>query len=155
MPEYIIASSKTEYEAAANLFKEYANWLQVDLCFQSFEKELQALPQMYSVNDGGIILCKDKNNYIGCVALRRIDDVTAELKRMWVQPPFQKKGIGEKLLYEAILMAKKLQYKLIRLDTVTKLVPAIALYKKNGFVETTAYYKNPLPDVVYMEKQLG
>lgn len=155
MSEYIIASAEAEYAAAAALFKEYSLWLDVDLCFQSFEKELEALPKMYGPDDGGIILCKAGNVFIGCVAIRRIDEATAELKRMWVRPAFQKKGIGQRLLQEALLMAKNLHYKLIRLDTVTKLQPAIALYKKNGFIETTAYYKNPLKEVVYMEKEIG
>lgn len=149
--EFIIANTEQDYEAAAVLFKEYSSWLQVDLCFQSFNEELKTLEKMYSKQDGGIVLCKDGNKYVGCSAIRRIDETACELKRMWVQLPYQKKGIGELLLKECIAIAKNLQYKTIKLDTLQRLLPAIHLYKKYGFLETTSYYHNPLENVVYME----
>ena len=151
MPEYILANSQLEYEAAQLLFNEYAQWLNIDLCFQNFDKELQQLSIMYAATSGGIVLCKKNNNFIGCSAIRKIDTTSCELKRMWVQLPYQKLGIGETLLKECIALAKKLNYKEIRLDTLKRLQPAIKLYKKYNFIETEAYYKNPNKDVVYMK----
>lgn len=154
MPEYCIAKSKDEFEAAAILFLEYASWLQVDLCFQSFDEELQTLDKMYASENGGIVLCKLGDEFIGCSAIRRIDTDICELKRMWVKPGHQNKGIGVGLLKECIQMAEKLKYKCIRLDTLERLAAAIHLYKKHGFVETAPYYFNPEKEVVYMEKEL-
>ena len=151
MPEYILANSQLEYEAAQLLFNEYAQWLNIDLCFQNFDKELQQLSIMYAATSGGIVLCKKDNDFIGCSAIRKIDTTSCELKRMWVQLPYQKLGIGETLLKECIALAKKLNYKEIRLDTLKRLQPAIKLYKKYNFIETEAYYKNPNNDVVYMK----
>jgi putative acetyltransferase len=151
MPEYILATSQREYEAAQHLFNEYAQWLNIDLCFQNFDKELKQLSIMYAATSGGIVLCKNDNDFIGCSAIRKIDTTSCELKRMWVQLPYQKMGIGEKLLQECIAIAKKLNYKEIRLDTLKRLQPAIKLYKKYNFTETEAYYKNPNNDVVYMK----
>ena len=151
MPEYILANSQLEYEAAQLLFNEYAQWLNIDLCFQNFDKELQQLSIMYAATSGGIVLCKKNNDFIGCSAIRKIDTTSCELKRMWVQLPYQKLGIGETLLKECIALAKKLNYKEIRLDTLKRLQPAIKLYKKYNFIETEAYYKNPNNDVVYMK----
>ena len=151
MPEYILANSQLEYEAAQLLFNEYAQWLNIDLCFQNFDKELQQLSIMYAATTGGIVLCKKNNDFIGCSAIRKIDTTSCELKRMWVQLPYQKLGIGETLLKECIALAKKLNYKEILLDTLKRLQPAIKLYKKYNFIETEAYYKNPNNDVVYMK----
>jgi len=151
MTEYILANNQLEYEAAQLLFNEYAQWLNIDLCFQNFDKELQQLSIMYAATSGGIVLCKKGNDFIGCSAIRKIDTTSCELKRMWVQLPYQKLGIGETLLKECIALAKKLNYKEILLDTLKRLQPAIKLYKKYNFIETEAYYKNPNNDVVYMK----
>jgi putative acetyltransferase len=151
---YIIATTKDEFEAAKKLFTNYATWLNIDLCFQNFNKELDEIEKMYAAKSGGIYLCIDDNNYIACSAIRRIDENTCELKRMWVQQNYQGKGIGEDLLKKCIDLAKNLNYTTIRLDTLSRLQPAIQLYKKYGFEETGSYYNNPNPDVVYMKKEL-
>ena len=72
MTDYIIAQSEKEYKITSALFKEYAVWLNVDLGFQNFEEELQRLKEMYAAPYGGIALCKKENDFIACVAIRRI-----------------------------------------------------------------------------------
>jgi len=154
MQEYKIITTTEEYAAAADLFKEYAAWLNIDLSFQSFEKELAALKQMYNAADGGIILCKEDNDYIACVAIRRQQENIAELKRMYVQPLHQHKGIGKALLEHALALAKTCGYTLIRLDTLNTMAPAMNLYKRNGFYEIPPYYFNPQQTAVYFERKV-
>lgn len=154
MCDYIIVAKDEEYKAASILFKEYAAWLNIDLGFQQFEKELESLKTMYKAADGGIILCKEGNSFIACVAIRRITANTAELKRMYVQPAHQHKGIGKTLLEKSITMATSSKYEYIRLDTLNHMLPAINLYKKYGFYEIAPYYHNPISTAVYFEKQL-
>jgi len=107
---------------------------------------------MYNATDGGIILCKEDNNFIACVALRRREAKIAELKRMYVQPAHQHKGIGKVLLEKAIALAQSCNYEYIRLDTLNHMTPAINLYKKYGFYEIAPYYFNPVATAVYFEK---
>lgn len=154
MVEYISVTTVKEYQAAAKLFAEYAAWLAVDLGFQHFDEELQQLQQVYNTVDGGIILCKTPDSFIASVAIRKIDADIAELKRMYVQPAHQHKGIGQQLLQEALALAKKRGYKFIRLDTLNHMLPAINLYKKNGFYPIPAYYHNPIETAVYFERIL-
>lgn len=154
MPEYIIVNSPEEYQAAAKLFMEYAQWLGIDLSFQHFDEELQSLETMYGPPDGGIVLCKQDNEFIACVAIRKFADGIAELKRMYVQPSYQHSGIGKTLMENSIELAIACGYKKIVLDTLNDMTPAIRLYKKYGFAEIPAYYHNPNATVVYFEKVL-
>lgn len=154
MKRFILISTNEQYAAAAKLFEEYSKWLGIDLCFQGFSEELSDLRHMYAVPHGGIILCEMNKQFVGCVAVRRIDDSRAELKRMYVQPQQQQKGIGSVLLDEALLLAKECGYKKIQLDTLSTMTPAMNLYLKNGFVEIPPYYNNPIETAVYFEKSL-
>lgn len=151
MADYIIAKTEEEYRTAALLFKEYADGLNIDLGFQHFEDELGLLKTMYTARYGGIILCKIENEFIACVAIRKINSQTAELKRMFVRPAFQGHGIGKILLLKAILLAKAANYSCIKLDTLSYMTAAINLYKQYGFYEIPAYYHNPNKTAVYFE----
>jgi len=154
MLDYIIVSNENEYRIAANLFQEYAEWLGIDLGFQKFEDELLSLQTMYGPSQGTIILCKYENEFVACVAVRPIEYKIAELKRMYVKPDFQRKGIGEELLRLSLSFAKNAGYEKARLDTLNTMLPAMNLYIKNGFKEIPAYYYNPEPTAVYFEKSL-
>jgi len=154
MSEYITVSTDNDYSIAAALFNEYAEWLGIDLGFQNFEKELLSLKSMYGPDRGTIILCQMENTFVACVAVRPIDHQIAELKRMYVKPAFQKKGIGSVLLEKALAFATQAGYEMIRLDTLNTMTPAMNLYKKNGFIEIPAYYFNPESTAVYFEKKL-
>ena len=154
MPDLIYAETEEDYTAAADLFREYAAWLGIDLSFQKFEEELLQLRAMYALPYGGIILYKSDGGYQGCVAVRKNQIDIAELKRMYVKENARHRGIGAALLEEAIRLAVKCGYKKMRLDTLDNMLPAISLYKKNGFVEIPAYYFNPEKNTVYFEKLL-
>lgn len=154
MIEYCIARSEEDFASAAGLFREYAAGLDIDLSFQHFNEELQQVHEMYNQADGGIILAKNENEFIACVALRRFAPNTAELKRMYVKPSFRQLGIGNVLLEKAIEMARSLSYQSICLDTLNSMLPAMQLYEKAGFRKVPAYYHNPNATAVYYELKL-
>ena len=155
MINYLTANTDEEYKNAAMLFKEYAARLNIDLSFQHFDEELIEIKTMYGLPGGGIILCKYRDEFIGCVGIRKIGNNIAELKRMFIKPDHQKKGIGKTLLEEAVELAKTLNYTAIRLDTLNYMTPAIKLYKSYGFYEIPAYYNNPNATAVYFEIKLN
>ena len=153
MPDFIQAHTEADFATAHSLFMEYAQWLGIDLCFQGFDSELLSLPQMYGAPNGGLILVKDEDRFLGCVGVRKFSDSSCELKRMWIQPAYQNQGLGEKLLIKAMELGKHLGYTTMKLDTLQTMTGPIYLYKKHGFQEIPAYYKNPNA-VVYFEKVL-
>jgi len=154
MIEYLHAHGNEQYAAAAILFREYSEWLGIDLGFQKFEKELGTLQQMYALPQGGIILVKENGSFIACAGIRKIDAATAELKRMYIKSSHRGRGIGKQLLAEAIDLAKQCGYKKIKLDTLSSMQPAMQLYRSAGFKEIPAYYHNPNATAVFFEKEL-
>jgi GNAT superfamily N-acetyltransferase len=140
---------------ARDLFKEYEAWLEVDLCFQSFEKELAELPGKYAPPDGRLLLAIDDGEVAGCAALRMIGDGICEIKRLFLRPGFRGHGLGRKLAEATIQEAKQIGYERMRLDTLPpKMNDAIALYQSLGFKEIEPYYDNPVPGAKFMELDL-
>ena len=154
MINYIHVKSDFEYLQASLLFEEYSRWLNIDLSFQKFEEELISLKMMYGGKKGTIIIAYENLTPVACVAVRPITDEIGELKRMYVKPEFQKKGIGQELLNQSVSFAKQAEYKKIRLDTLEHMTPAMNLYIKNGFYKIEAYYFNPIFNAIYFEKIL-
>jgi ribosomal protein S18 acetylase RimI-like enzyme len=76
------------------------------------------------------------------------------MKRLYVAPDYRKLGVGDALVKILLQEAQSLGYATMKLDTLERLQAAIQLYQKFGFETVTAYYDNPLPSVVYMEKKL-
>lgn len=154
MISYYLAVTKQDYTEAGELFKEYAASIKISLDFQHFDDELDGLKTMYAEPHGGIILVKEQEEMIGCVAVRKIDNNTGELKRMYIKPGHQNRGIGKILLEKALQLARECNYSLVKLDTLNSMLPAIQLYTKAGFYETAPYYHNPHTAVIYFEKLL-
>ena len=70
----------------------------------------------------------------GMVGLQRRSDQEGELRRMSVASSDRRQGIGGKLLDTVERFSRQQGYDRISLSTVTQLQPAIAMYRKNGFV---------------------
>ncbi|WP_207497122.1 GNAT family N-acetyltransferase [Aridibaculum aurantiacum] len=145
---------KTELVLVQTLFNEYAAELNENLSFQTFDSELAEPLKKYGPPHGSLFIAFLNGDAAGCIALQQLDEQVCEMKRMYVRPSFRKHGIGEALVQVILQDATAKHYHRMVLDTLQRLVAAIRLYRKFGFTETTAYYDNPLPGVVYMHKDL-
>ena len=148
------ANSPALVNEARRLFEEYAADIRVDLCFQNFAEELASLPGKYASPEGALLLVQDADQFAGCVALRKLEEDVCEMKRLYVRPPFRKQGVGRKLAVHVIGQARRLDYGIMRLDTLAWMKPAITLYEQLGFRRIEPYCYNPRSDVVYMELAL-
>jgi GNAT superfamily N-acetyltransferase len=151
---------------ARELFVEYAQWLNVDLCFQGFERELAALPGAYAPPRGRLLLAGPPRGAFACAALRPLEaaygcsgsdgahaaeaTTIGEIKRLYVRPSHRHAGWGSRLAQMLIDDARTIGYLELKLDTLEWMVDARKLYAGLGFRECAAYYDNPLPGVVYM-----
>ena len=159
MPEFRLAKvrEKAEIAAVADLFREYADWLGIDLSFQGFAAELANLPGKYAPPTGELMLASAADGEaLGCVALQRLEGArVCEMKRLYVRPSARRLGLGAALVTAIIEAAEELGYAEMKLDTLPWLKEAIALYQSFGFVEIEPYYHNPVPGTRYFGKRLS
>jgi len=150
-----IIQEGTDLQIIRELFREYEKELDENICFQSFEEELKDPLRKYGPPSGDLMLAYWEDEIAGCIALTKMKDHGAcEMKRLYVKPNFRKNKIGRMLVEDLLISAKEREYKIMRLDTLLKLQPAIKLYEQLGFKNISPYYDNPLKGVVYMEKEL-
>lgn len=151
-----IISAQTEQQIARcrQLFLEYASSLGFSLCFQNFEKELASLPGEYAPPFGALLLAEVNSKLVGCAGLRKIDDNTCEMKRLYIEPDFRGRGISRLLVKTLIAEALKKRYTKMRLDTINTMKEAISLYRSFGFTESEPYRYNPIEGVLFMELDL-
>jgi GNAT superfamily N-acetyltransferase len=159
MPRFRLANARSaeEISEAAGLFREYADWLGIDLSFQDFEAELASLPGKYAPPTGELMLAYSPDgDALGCVAVRPLaESAVCEMKRLYVRPAARGLGIGRALVAAIIGAAETIGYTQMKLDTLASMPEAIALYKCCGFLEIPAYYHNPVSGTVYLGKRLS
>jgi ribosomal protein S18 acetylase RimI-like enzyme len=136
------------------LFKEYAAGLKIDLCFQHFDRELASLPGDYAEPAGRLLLAFVDREVAGCIALRPMEDGGCEIKRLYVRPPFRRRGLGRTLVHQVLKEAVRIGYPVVRLDTLCEMKPAIALYAGLGFKEVAPYRPNEPEGICYFELRL-
>jgi GNAT superfamily N-acetyltransferase len=144
----IQAETAEQIEAVRLLFREYEAWLGVDLCFQSFEKELKILPGKYAKPSGRLFLASSDKNIAGCIALRKLGDATCEMKRLFVRPNFRGLSLGQMLIEKLIAEAGEIGYERILLDTLPK-----KCRKPSNFTNSTAFGKFRLTTKIHIKKR--
>jgi GNAT superfamily N-acetyltransferase len=143
-----------DLDVVRNLFREYADSLNTDLCFQSFEAELAGLPGKYKPPEGRLLLAWRGDQAVGCVALRPVGTGICEMKRLYVQPGMRGEGLGRKLAERIRQEARAAGYSRICLDTLPTMKSAIQLYADLGFRPTEPYVYNPVPGAIFLALEL-
>ncbi len=87
----------------------------------------------WTVLDGGVP--------VGCGALKALDGATGEIKSMRTDATHLRKGVAALMLDHVIGVARERGYRRLSLETGSgeAFVPALALYRKNGFVSGAAF----------------
>ena len=151
MIKIIPVQNEEHLKEIKKLFREYAAELDFDLSFQNFDGEISTLPGDYDPPEGSLLLACFQRKVLGCVGLRRLDQNTCEMKRLFVRPTFRDQGIGRALAEAVIQQARQIGYKSMRLDTAPSMQIAQNIYRSLGFREIEPYCYNPLPGAVFLE----
>ncbi len=157
-PYFMTPGSAGELDALRGLFREYADGLNVDLCFQDFASELASLPGDYAQPRGKLLMALLDGAAVACCAIRPLDHVdypnACEMKRLYVRPGFRSTGIGRQLVESMLEFAALAGYDCVLLDTLHDMQSARALYHKLGFEEILPYYHNPIAGAHYLMAKL-
>ncbi|MFM0731701.1 GNAT family N-acetyltransferase [Paraburkholderia sediminicola] len=143
-----------QLEVVRAIFREYADSLGIDLGFQNFESELAELPGKFAAPRGRVLLALNNQNVVGCVAMRPLDELTCEMKRLYIRPAGRGQQIGRQLAALICRMARESGYTRIRLDTLPDMQAAQQLYASLGFEPIPAYVFNPIAGTIFMERDL-
>lgn len=154
MLQILRARTDAHYQYARDLFVQYADTLGLDLEFQGFSRELATLPGGYAPPPGCILLAEFGGKFVGCVALRPLENKICEMKRLFVMPEYRGRDIGRTLTCAVIDRAREIGYEKMRLDTIESMKAARRLYHSLNFRAIQAYCYNPLENPSYMELDL-
>lgn len=91
---------------------------------------------------------------VGCGGVKRLDETSAELKRLYVAAAARGHGIGRRLLGELEVHARALGYEVLRLDTGDLQPEAFGLFRSAGYEQIADYNDNAWA-TYWMEKQLS
>jgi putative acetyltransferase len=80
-----------------------------------------------------LIAFDDAGTPVGCGALRRLDDSSAEVKRMYVEPAARGTGVAKAVLRALEQAAVDRGWTTVRLETGTAQPDAIRFYEREGY----------------------
>ena len=108
------------------------------------ERDLNELYK-FSPPNGRLLLVQIEDQIAGIGGLREIADSVGEIKRMYVRPTFQGKGVGRTLLETLVKEARQIGYRKLRLDVGPYAKSAQSLYRSAGFLDIAPYPESEVP----------
>ena len=100
---------------------------------QSLEEEIDRIPAYYAARGGSFWIADDAGTLLGMFGLERIDSETAELRRMYVAPEAQRRGIARQMLAHAERTCREAGLRRLVLSTSELQQAALTLYRAAGF----------------------
>ena len=148
--EIVSAATPEHLAMVRQLFEDYWQSFGFTPCFQNFAAEVARLLRV----PGRLALALDGGEPVGCIALRPLDQLRAEAKRLYVRPQFRGKGAGLALLEWVIGEARTAGYREMLGDTMPVMRRALSMYERLGFEQTGPYAADATPGAIYLRLAL-
>ncbi|WP_327094640.1 GNAT family N-acetyltransferase [Nocardia vinacea] len=133
--------------ADARAFKELnEEWIVALFSLEPADSVKLDNPEREIVAKGGqVLIARDGDDIVGCVALVPEGDGVFELSKMAVARDRRGRGLGRIILQEAIDYARRQSATALFLGSSTKLADAVHLYESIGFVHVPSDQIGPMP----------
>ncbi len=95
--------------------------------------------------DGDVLLVTKADELIAQAVLVRHDAESGRLERMYVRPPFRRRGVATSLVGQLIGLARELRYRRVVVDVMATRNEAIRLYERLGLRAMEPYATPHLP----------
>ncbi|MFI5889321.1 GNAT family N-acetyltransferase [Actinoplanes sp. NPDC051513] len=109
-----------------------AQRIELDDRYGSDDHEPGAAPSAADI-DVFVIAVSPDGRAVGCGALRRLDEASAEVKRMYVEPASRGSGVAAALLRALEEKARDRGWTTLRLETGPAQPDAIRFYEREGY----------------------
>lgn len=137
-----------DHAAVARELADYLAFIGDALDAEGLDHDIAHWQEEYDGRTGVLLVVADPaGEVVGTAAVRLLEPGLGELKRMWLRPPCQGRGLGRRLMDACLDEARRLGCRALRLDTQAKLEAAVRLYRAYGFSEVARYNDNHRADI--------
>jgi len=88
----------------------------------------------FTCEGSGFWVADDASSIVGMIGVQRINENSAEIRRLRVRDTHRRQGIGSKLMEHAIEFCRDKQYLKVVLDVRIERSPAISMFDTFGFL---------------------
>lgn len=131
--EYIISRHKTLYYAERHLSKVFSDFI---------DEVIYRIASNFNPKTDCLNILECNGNPAGNIAIVKIDNKTAQLRFLMVEPELRGRGYGTKLIAMALDFCREKGYSHVFLTTISAQTIAQHLFEKHGFYKTKSYDKS-------------
>ena len=143
-----------DHAAVARELADYLSYIGDALDAEGLDHDIAHWQEEYDGRTGVLLVVAGAaGEVVGTAAVRLLEPGVGEIKRMWLRPAWQGRGLGRRLMDACLDEARRLGCRALRLDTQAKLEAAVRLYRAYGFSEVARYNDNHRADI-WMERVL-
>lgn len=143
-----------DHATVARELADYLAFIGDALDAEGLDHDIAHWQEEYNGRSGVLLVVEDAaGEVVGTAGVRVLESGVGELKRMWLRPACQRRGLGRRLMDACLDEARRLGCRALRLDTMAKMEAAVHLYRAYGFREIPPYNDNRRADI-WMERGL-
>ena len=137
-----------DHAAVARELADYLSFIGDALDAEGLDHDIVHWQEEYDGRTGVLLVVADAaGEVVGTAAVRLLEPGMGELKRMWLRPSSQGRGLGRRLMDACLDEARRLGFRALRLDTQAEMEAAVHLYRAYGFSEIPRYNDNRRADI--------